>query len=183
MRSKTIFINLKTNMVEVLCLLFLIVILNNHSTFAQQHPKVKLILKNGATIEGKNGSMDSKAITMIANNETKTYPLEDIQLIMVKKGRAGRWAGISGGGCAGICLVTIIAQSGNEEFETGELVAGSLIWIGIFSGAGYLIGNLADSWNIIYTAPSQSSILNRFKLGLGSRLLNGEFCIGLSYNF
>ena len=124
----------------------------------------------------------------MVDGEQKTYPLSDLLLVMVKKGLGGKYALYAGGGCAAIMLITIIAASGDEEFNKGEpystgaLVLGGLVWVGIFTGAGYLIGNAADDWKTIYTAPARSSILNRFKLGFGS-YRKGEFRVGLSYNF
>ena len=94
----------------------------------------------------------------------------------------------AGGGCAAIMLITIIAASGDDKSESkyfseqGTLVLGGLIWVGIFAGGGYLIGNAADDWNTIYTAPAQSSIHERFKFGFGANR-KGEYRVGLSYNF
>lgn len=156
--------------------------------YAQQYPEMKIILKNSATIEGEDGILNDESASLLVNNESKTYPLEDVQMVMVKKGLAGKYALWGGGGCAVINLIVIIASSGMEDetggakYETSTLVAGSLIWVGICAGGGYLIGSSVDDWNTIYTASSQSSLLDRFKLGFGSSR-KGEFRIGLSYNF
>ena len=156
----------------------------NENTLAAQYPDMKVILKNGATIEGDDGSMDESSVMMKVDGEPKTYPLSDVQLVMVKRGLGGKYALIAGGGCAAIVLVTIIVASGdeNQEYDTGRLVGGGLIWVALFAGGGYLIGNAADDWNTIYMAPAQSSIIDKFKFGFGAAR-KGEFRVGLSYNF
>ena len=170
------------NILFHICFVLLIVMFINQSVFAQHYPKVKVILKNGATFEGKNGSMDKESLTLTSDSQTQSYPLRDIQLVMAKKGSAGKWAAGFGGGCAAICLVSILAQSGNEEYDSGRLMLGSLLWVGIFSGAGYIIGALTDNWQTVYMAPSQSSLLSPFHLGMGVNR-NGTVTVGLSHNF
>lgn len=94
----------------------------------------------------------------------------------------------AGGGCPALVLITIIAYSEdadlheNEKYSTGKLIAGGAIWVGIFTLGGYLIGNAADDWNTIYTAPAQSFILQRFKFGFAANR-RGGFRLGLSYQF
>ncbi len=163
--------------------LVLLIVLTSTST-AQQYSEMKVIHKDGATIEGDDGTMDESSVTLMVGGEKKTYPLSDVQLVMVKKGLGGKYALYAGGGCAVLVLISIIATSGDEEqkYDTGTLVLGGLIWVGIFAGGGYLIGNAADDWNTVYTAPAQSSILERFKFGFGANR-KGQFRFGLSYNF
>lgn len=168
---------------RVFIFVFVLLILNQ-GAFAQQYPDMKVILKNSATIEGEDGSLNESSVMMKVNGEPKTYPLSDVQIVMVKRGLGGKYALIAGGGCAALVLITIVVASGDEnpEYDTGRLVGGGLIWVALFAGGGYLIGNAADDWNTIYMAPTQSSIIDKFKFGFGAAR-KGEFRVGLSYNF
>jgi len=180
MKNQSVF---KGNYLSVLACLFLFLFISQN-IYAQQYSEMKVIHKDGATIEGDDGTMDASSVTLMVNGVPKTYPLADVQLVMVKKGLGGKYALYAGGGCAVICLIAIASASGDEdaEYSTGALVGGSLIWVALFSGGGYLIGNAADDWNTIYTAPAQSSIHERFKFGFAANR-KGEFRVGLSYNF
>jgi hypothetical protein len=178
---------LKRNYFRIMLCLFLFLFISQ-DIYAQSYPDMKVIHKDGATIEGEDGTMGESSVTLMVGGEQKTYPLSDVQLVMVKKGLGGKYALYAGGGCAVLVLVTIIASSGSDDAEgepkysTGTLVAGGLLWVAIFAGGGYLIGNAADDWNTIYTAPAQSSILERFKFGFGANR-RGQIRFGLSYNF
>jgi len=179
----TVKFDLKRKIFPILIFSFIFLFINE-GIFAAQYPDMKVILKNGATIEGDDGSMNESSVMMKVDGESKTYPLSDVQIVMVKRGLGGKYALIAGGGCAAIVLITIVAASGDEnrEYDTGQLIGGGLIWVALFAGGGYLIGNAADDWNTIYMAPAQSSILQRFKLGFAAHR-KGEFRIGLSYSF
>ena len=180
MKNQSVF---KKSYLRLLIYLFLFIFISQN-IYAQQYSEMKVIHKNGATIEGDDGTMDESSVTLIVNDVPKTYSLSDVQLVMVKKGLGGKYALYAGGGCAVVVLVSIIAASSDDEKEYSmvALVGGGLIWVAIFTGGGYLIGNAADDWNTVYTAPAQSSILERFKFGFGANR-KGEFRFGLSYNF
>jgi hypothetical protein len=180
MKNQSVF---KKSYLRLLIYLFLFIFISQN-IYAQQYSEMKVIHKTGATIEGDDGTMDESSVTLIVNGEQKTYPLSDVQLVMVKKGLGGKYALYAGGGCAVLVLITIITASSDDEAEysTGTLVGGGLLWVAIFTGGGYLIGNAADDWNTVYTAPAQSSILERLKFGFGANR-KGEFRFGLSYNF
>jgi hypothetical protein len=178
----------QSNFLEKCLFGFTILILVVFSVFqtlsAQQYSEMRIIHKNGATIDGDDGTMGDTSVTMMIDNAPKTYPLNEVQLVMVKKGLAGKYALAAGGGCAAIVLISVLAASEESkgEYSTGQLLAGGLIWVGIFAGGGYLIGNAVDDWNTIYTAPAQSSIFRKFKFGF-SASRKGHFRVGLAYNF
>jgi len=84
---------------------------------------------------------------------SKTYPLSEVQQIMIKRGRATQWAGGCGGGCAALCLLIVLTNDESSSgYTTGELALSSALWVGIFYGAGYLIGTLTDDWTPVYMA-------------------------------
>jgi hypothetical protein len=177
----------RKNFLKLFIYLFLFLSISQN-IYAQQYPEMKIIHKNGLTVEGEDGSIDENSVSLLVDSKPVKYPLNDVQLVMVKRGLGGKYALYAGGGCAAVVLITIIAGSsdenisGDEKYSTGTLVLGGLLWIGIFTVGGYLIGNAADDWNTIYTAPAQSSILERFKFGFGANR-RGQIRLGLSYNF
>jgi len=147
-----------------------------------QYKKVKVILKSNVTATGKNGTINTAMgyLSFTSRGQKITYPMEDIQTIMAKKGNAGTWALAFGGGCAAICAVAVAV--GSDEYSTGTLIGGSVIWVGIFSAGGYLIGSLTDKWETVYFAQDRASLLSHFRLKMGINR-NGAITVGLSFNF
>jgi hypothetical protein len=141
------------------------------ATFAQEYKKVQVSLSDGIVLKGKNASINDASVSFTSGSILKTYPLTDVNLIQAKEGKAGKWALGFGGGCLGICIISGLAV-GSEGIEevggtTGTYIAGSIIWTGIFAGVGYLIGNAADDWQVVYQKTT-SSILNKFDFNIGS---------------
>jgi len=167
----------------LICIISLMAISINHTAFAQQFPKVKVFLKNGTTFTGVNGNIVGESLILTSNYQSITYPLNEVQMIMTKKGWAGKWATGCGGGCAGLCVITIVAQPDDTEFDTGQLITSSMLWVAIFAASGYLIGTLTDHWETAYISPpSQSSISSPFQLGMRTDN-DGGILVGLSYRF
>lgn len=157
------------------------------AAFAQDYKKVQVITKDGLTIKGKNGILTQESITFIGGSGQKTFPLSDVNLVQAKEGKAGKWALYSGGGCLGLGLIVSLTQGGkyNEvsdmTYDTGTLLIGSVIWAGIFAGAGAIIGSLSDDWETVYNRTS-SSLHKNFKFNLGANQYAG-LNLTLSFKF
>lgn len=142
-----------------------------HATFGQEYKRVQVTLRDGQVDKGKNGFISDGAFTFVTGNMQKTYDLTDVNIIQAKEGKAGKWALYSGGGCLALCAISglVTGSEGLEEIgaTTGQFIAGSLIWTGIFAGAGALIGGLSDPWEIVYSR-STSSLWKNLDINLGS---------------
>ncbi len=167
------------NSTKIISLLAFAFLLANVS-FAQTYPKVKVTLKNGTIVEGKKGNITKESISFMEGTALKTYDLSEVTLIQAKKGKAAKWALGCGGGCLGICLITTAANPNDDD--VGTLLAGSLIWTGVFAGVGALIGHLTDDYNSVYGNTGTSSIIKRFNLGLASNQFT-NYNLTLSYKF
>lgn len=143
------------------------------ATYTQDYKRVQVTLRDGQMYKGKNGLISDGALTFTTGSLQKTYSLSDVNLVQAKEGKAMKWALGMGGGCLALGLITTATQAGKynevsgETYSAGTLLAGSLIWAGIFAGAGALIGSLADPWQIVYNR-SSSSIWKNFNFKLGS---------------
>ena len=160
-------------------------ILITNVIYSQEYKIVKVSLKNGLIVKGKNGFITNEALSFTSGTTLKTFSLNEVNVIQAKEGKAGKWALGFGGGCAALCLISGIA-SGAEGLEaagatTGQYIAGSVIWTGIFAGLGALIGNGVDQWEIVYNK-SASSILKNFDLNLGSTQA-AKYNLTLTYKF
>ncbi|MBN1163559.1 MAG: hypothetical protein JXB45_03195 [Candidatus Krumholzibacteriota bacterium] len=169
---------------KVCCVVLVFSLVLSSGVFAQNYDKVKLILKNGVTTEGKYLYMDNKSIKIVENGFEKSYRLEEVNTAMAKESKAGKYALAFGAGCATLCLITIVANSSDDtsEYETSDLIPGAIIWTGIFAGIGALWGNSAEHWDTLYVAPAGSSLSPSLDLHL-SQSANGTYRLGLEYRF
>jgi hypothetical protein len=148
------------------------------ATNAQDYKKVQVTTREGMTIKGKNGILTKESISFLTGSGQRTYPISDVNLIQAKEGKAGKWALYSGGGCLGIGLIVSLTQGGKynetsgETYDTGTLLAGSVIWAGIFAGAGAIVGSLVDNWEIVYNR-NTSAVLKNFRFDLGTNQYAG----------
>ena len=132
------------------------------------YKKGRIFFKNGATLEGKNLFIDGTTATITMGMDTKSYNLSDIQQILAKEGKGGKYAMVLGGGCLALGILSYVAGD-DETFEesyggqskseaSGQYFAGLAIWVGCLAGVGYLIGNAADSWTTVYVGSTGSLI-------------------------
>lgn len=151
---------------------------------AQDFKKVQVTLKNGQVFKGKSGTLTSESVSFLSSSGQKTFSLGEVNLVQTKEGKAGKWALGMGGGCLGLCVITI-AASGSEvdagTYTYGQLIGGSVIWVAIFTGAGYLIGNATDHWNNAYISKG-SAMLKNFNLNIGPSKY-AKCNVGFTYRF
>ena len=154
---------------------------------AQDYKIVQVTLKNGQVFKGKQGTLSGESISFLSGSAQKTYPLNEVNLVQAKEGKAIKWALGMGGGCLGIGLLVSVTQGNKtneatgEAYGTGTLLAGSVIWAGLFAGAGALIGGASDHWQNVYISKVTSKLKN-FDLNIGPNryaILN----IGFTYKF
>ena len=167
------------NSTKIISLLVFAFLLANVS-FAQTYPKVKVTLNSGVIVEGKKGNITEESVSFMKGTTLNTYDLSEVYLVQSKKGKAGKWALGCGGGCLGICLIATAANP--NDADVGTLLAGSLIWTGIFAGVGAIIGSLTDKYTNVYTNTKSSSLIKRFDLGLTSNQVV-NYNLTLSYKF
>jgi len=158
---------------------------------AQDYKIVQVTLKNGQVFKGKKGILSNESISFLSGSAQKTYPLNDVSLVQAREGKAGKWALAMGGGCLGVCIVVIAvnASSGTTDpntgetitYSTGQLIAGSLIWTGIFAGAGALIGNASDHWQNVFITKTTSKLKN-FDINFGPSRF-AKYNVGFAYKF
>lgn len=160
---------------------------------AQDFKIVQVTLENGQTFKGKKGILTDESISFRSGTDQKTVPLSEVSLVQAKKGRAGKLALAMGGGCFGICVISIAATggevtsvdaSGNSTTVTypmGQLMAGTIIWTGIFAGIGALIGGASDHWQNVFIS-KKSSFLNNVNLNIGPNKY-AKVNIGFTYRF
>jgi len=143
---------------------------------AQDYKLVKVDLKEGITLKGKDAILTRESISFLSGGAQKTFPLSDVNLIQAKEGKAGKWALGFGGGCLAIGVIAGVA-SGTEGIEeaggtVGLYAAGLVIWTAAFTGLGYLVGNLVDQWDVVYNK-NTSSLLKNFNFNVGSNQYAG----------
>lgn len=149
------------------------------SLYKTTYPKARIFMKSGQIIQGERLIMDMETVTLRINGIPQTFQTYDISNIMVKKGYAGDFALCGGGGCLALCAFTLAISYKDftddiveeNELTVGQFIAGSLIWVAIFAGGGYLIGSLLDDWTPIYIAP-RASDFNHSQLS-SSKIYNG----------
>ena len=138
------------------------------SSYRITYPKARVFMKNGQMIQGERLIMDMETVSLRVNGIPQTFQTYDVSNIMVKKGYAGDFALCGGGGCLALCAFTLAVsykdltddKVDENELTVGQFIAGSLIWVAIFAGGGYLIGNLIDDWTPIYIASRASEFGN-----------------------
>jgi hypothetical protein len=165
--------------VVLLCCLLLL----SSTVSAQTYNKVKIIMKSGVTQEGKKGIITADQITFYQGSIPLSIDLSEVQLIMAKKGLVTKFGLIGCGTCAGVGLIAYAAR-GDEltSDEKSQYWAGLAIWMVIFGAGGAAIGAIADDWNTVYTAPSQSSIWDRVKFGFATTP-RGRYQVGITYHW
>jgi hypothetical protein len=154
-------------------------------TYSQEYKIVKVTLREGLILKGKNALISNQTLNFTSGSALRTYSLNDVNIIQAKEGKAGKWALGFGGGCLGLCIISGIA-SGQEGIEAagatvGTYVAGSILWTGIFACLGALIGNGVDQWEIVYNR-NTSSIWKNFDFNIGSTQ-KAKYNFSLSYKF
>lgn len=154
---------------------------------AQNYKIMQVTLKNGIVEKGKKGTFTNESVSFNSGSLLKTFPLSEVSLVQAKEGKAGKWALAMGGGCLGVGLIVTATQAGKvneisgESYDAGTLIAGSIIWAGVFAGAGAIIGTLSDRWQNVYIARS-TSMLKNFDLNFGPNKY-ANYNIGVSYKF
>jgi len=161
-------------------------------SYGQSYKKVKVTLKSGLITKGSKATLTEESVSFIQSGSQKTYALSDVLTVQAKEGKAGKYALYSGGGCLGIGVLVAVTQGGKyneitgEPTDTGTLLLGSVLWAGIFAGAGALVGTLSDSYQNIYISKS-SSMLKKFDFNLDSSPITRnnptKYNFTLSYKF
>lgn len=160
-------------------LFMLIIMFFGESMYAQEsYSKMRISFRDGTSVEGKKGTMGRENVTLMVGGTSQNYSLDEIDIIMARKGRIGKYAMGFGGGCLAIGLLTTVVNPNDDD--VGTLLAGSFLWAGIFAGIGAGVGALSDPWTNIYVRRSQSSILKDLNLTFSSNRL-APYNIGLVY--
>lgn len=81
----------------LICLLIFPIICQ--SIYAQEYPEMKVTQKIGLTIDGEDGIISDSLVMLKGGGLQKTYPLSDVQLIMVKKSWVGNM----------VCMPAVVA--------------------------------------------------------------------------
>jgi len=182
---------LKSDAMKKNLICIIIALLSVSVVTAQDYKIVQVTLKNGQVFKGKKGTMSNESISFLSGSAQKTYPLSEVNLVQAKEGKAGKWALAMGGGCLGVCIIAIIVNgtsgttdpnTGEEvQYSTGQLVAGSIIWTGIFAGAGALIGNASDHWQNVYISKA-ASLLKKIDFNIAPDRY-AKYNVGFTYKF
>jgi hypothetical protein len=147
---------------------------------AQKYARLKITLDNGLMVDGRKGLMIKDEVSLLVAGSTMVYPLDEVSLILAKKGRMGTYAVGFGGGCLALCLITVVSNPNDDD--VGTLLAGSAIWTLIFVGIGAGIGALADPWKTVYVSSRHSSIMDRLNLSFSSNKF-APYNVGVVYKF
>lgn len=167
---------------NLICII--IALLSVSMVSAQSYKIVQVTLKTGQTFKGKKGMLTNESVSFFKGSAQQTYPLNEVSLVQAKEGKAGKWALAMGGGCLGVCAITIAASGSAVDEGTytyGTLIGGSLIWTGIFAGAGAIIGNSSDHWQNVYIVKATSKLKN-FDINFGPNKF-AKYNIGFTYTF
>ncbi len=112
------------------------------------------VFKGGLTVEGTNLEVNGESVSLTVAGQTTFLDLKDIDRVDVRKGRAMKGACIGGGGCFAIGMLACTAADEGTFQESGgdrgQCYVGSMIWSGLFAGAGALIGNASSSWETVF---------------------------------
>lgn len=160
------------------------------NSYSQEYPKVKVTLENGLTLTGKYGYITPDSVSFVSGFDYYVFPLDTVQFINAKKGKAKKFAGYAAGGCLGLSLGVFVASGGETidsngkttSIDPGEYILGTLLWVGLFAGVGCLIGTIADDWELVYLQNSHSSIIKNTKLNLAADP-EGTVMLRLRYSF
>lgn len=147
---------------------------------AQTYPRMRILFENGIQVAGKKGTMLKEEVTMQVSGRPMSYSFDEILLIETKQGRAGKYALGFGGGCLALGLL-VTAVNTDDDFDTGELILGSIIWAGVFAGVGAGIGALTDPWKTVYSG-KRDPIFDRLDLSIFSNK-HAPYNIGFVYRF
>lgn len=150
------------------------------TVFAQTFPRMRIRLDNGVTVQGRKGSMLDEEVTLEVSGSLRKFTYDQIVLIETKQGRAGKYALGFGGGCLALGLL-VTAVNTDDDFDTGQLLLGSLLWAGIFAGVGAGVGALADPWRTVY-AGKRGWASDHLDLLVSSNK-HAPFMIGVVYKF
>lgn len=148
------------------------------STLAQDYKRVQVTTKEGITYKGKDGTLTKESVSFLSGSSQRTFNLADVNIVQAREGKAGKWALYSGGGCLGLGLIVSLTQGGKynetsgEVYDTGTLLAGSVLWAAIFAGAGALVGSATDKWEIVYNRVNSMGLKN-FKFDIGTNQYAG----------
>ncbi|MBN1117162.1 MAG: hypothetical protein JXA77_08160 [Bacteroidales bacterium] len=167
------------NFVKILATLIALFVLSTF-VFSQTYPKVKITKKDGLTVDGKKATISDGAVSFQSGTSLQTLDLNDVMYIQAKEGNAAKWALGCGGGCLGICLIATAVNPNGDD--VGTLLAGSLLWSGVFAGIGAIIGTISDDYDNVYTNTNTSYIKDRFDLNMSSTQY-ADYNLTLSYKF
>jgi len=163
----------------------IVVVLGCGLLSAQQYKKVKVTTTEGFVEKGKKGILTNESFTFLSGTESKTYTLDQLQMVQAKEGKAGKWALGFGGGCAGLVLISGIAAGSGGIADaggtTGTYIVGGLIWTGLFAGVGALIGVLVDDYETVYLKGTASRMMQNLKLNVYSNQFT-NYNVGLTYS-
>ena len=97
--------------------LFAMLICDN--IYAQKkYKKMKITTKDGLLVEGKKGILGTDKVNLSVGGVPKEFALQDVNLIMAKKGKIGAYAGGFAGGCFVICMIATIANPNGANTGT-----------------------------------------------------------------
>jgi len=111
---------------------------------------VRITLKSGLTFDGKDASVAENQLTVMVNAAPQNFPMDDIQVILAKKGNAGKWATAFGLGCGAISLASMLVNADLVQGMEAEYFLSMALWMGITGGVGYIIGLAVDDWDTVY---------------------------------
>lgn len=162
-------------MKKVFCFMFVFLCCMSVSN-AQVYNKVKVTMSNGLVVKGSQASITKESIIFTSDDQIKTIPLTDVNLVTARNGSAAKWALGCGGGCLALAVIAG-AVSGEDGIQsaggtTSQYVLGSLLWTGIFAGVGALIGSLSDHDQTVYI--KTSSMLKNMNLNFSTDRLTKE---------
>jgi hypothetical protein len=172
-------------------ILIIITLLSVSMVTAQDFKIVQVTLKNGQVYKGKKATLTAESVSFLSGSAQKTYPLNDVSLVQAREGKAGKWALAMGGGCLAVCIVVVAVNASQDTettgttdevtYSTGTLIAGSIIWTGIFAGAGALIGNASDHWQNVFITKATSKLKN-IDINFGPNRY-AKYNVGFTYKF
>ena len=168
---------------KIFCLL--IVLMNIGILHAQQYNNVRVTLRDGVILEGKQGFISDESVSFTTGTTQQTYSLYDVNLIQAKQGKAKKWAIGCGAGCAGVCILAGVVSGAETladlDSNWGTYALGSVLWTAIFAGSGALIGHLTDDYQTVYSG-GMSSLLKNLRLNVTSNQLS-KYNLTLAYRF
>ena len=116
----------------------------------------RLFLGNGLTIEGTKLRITPDSAIIQVMGQDRVFLLAEITQIMAKEGKAKRYALNCAAACVGCNVMSLLVSVSITPSDEGEgpdlfpMVLGSVLWGGISYGAGYLVGQMSDAWQVVY---------------------------------